>query len=308
MRQWVSRIAAAVAISAAIPAGAADKVVIGVTPAITYAVAYVAKAEGIFDRNGLNVEFVAGGGSVLVSGVVSGSMQVAGPTLPTILQGIDGGLPYKIIAGLNVPARTHQEYAVVVGNKANIVNANGFVGKTVGVNTLNAMLHVLFQSYLLRNGVDLKSVRFVELPFPQMGDVMKQGTVDAVVSAQPFVNRMVDNKVGSIGPDFMKGLPEGLPLLAFVASDGYVAKNPDVIRRFKVSLKEAEAIVAANPKKAIETSNTFLKMPPAALAHVELPALQLDLDKEKIKIWTEIMKSMSLLQNDIDPKSIVLQN
>ena len=168
---------------------AADKVIVGLTPSITNAVAYVAKAEGIFDKNGLDVEFVVGGGSVLVSGVISGSMNLSGPTITTVLQGIDSGLAYKVVSGLNVPAKAHQEYAVIVSRKVRIEKPADFAGKTVGVSTLNALLHVMFKSYLAGKGVDTNSIRFVEVPFPQMSDVMAQGNIDAVVAVQPFINR-----------------------------------------------------------------------------------------------------------------------
>lgn len=307
MKRLLIALGSAAACLLASSAIAADKLVIGLTPSITNAVAYVAEAEGIFDKNGLDVEFIAGGGSVLVSGVVSGSMTMSGPTMTTILQGIDNGLGYKIVSGLNVPAKTHQEYAVVLGKNSGIKSAADFSGKTVGVSTLNALLHVMFQSYLTKNGVDASTVRFVEVPFPQMGDVMSQGNVDAVVAVQPFINRMVSNDLGAMGPDFVNELPAGLPLVAFIASDSYIQQNPDIIKRFNASLKEAEALIAKDPQKAIQDSNTFLKMPAEVLGQVKLPAYQLDVDPAKIGEWVTIMKPMNLLQHDIKAEQVLMQ-
>lgn len=289
-------------------AGAADKITVGLTPSITNAVAYVAEHEGIFDKNDLDVEFVAGGGSVLISGVVSDSMAFSGPTFTTILQGIDSGLPFKVVLGLNVPAKAYQEYAVVISKKSEIKSAADFAGKTVGVSTINALLHVMFMSYLHQNGVDPTSVRFVEVPFPQMGDVMAQGTVDAVVAVQPFTTRMVANDIGTMGPDFVNELPDGLPLVAFVASDALISAKRDVVDRFVASLKEAETFIAQNPEKAIEASNAFLKMPPEVIKQVKLPAYQLDIPPEKIVEWVKIMRSMSLLQKDLQPADVLMQN
>lgn len=306
----MKRLAGAIVLSLSLTAGsalAADKLIVGLTPSITNAVAYVAEAEGIFDKNGLDVEFVAGGGSVLVSGVVSGSMAISGPTMTTILQGIDSGLGYKVISGLNVPAKTHQEYAVVTGKNSGITSAADFAGKTVGVSTINAMLHVMFGAYLTKNDVDPATVRFVEMPFPQMADVMSQGTVDAVVAVQPFINRMVSSDQGTMGPDFVNELPDGLPLVAFIASDDFISSNPDVIKRFNASLREAEALIDKDPQKAIQDSNVFLKMPEPVLAQVKLPAYQLDIDPEKISEWVKIMAPMNLLQNDVKPEQVLMQ-
>lgn len=306
MRRLLFSIAGATAMLVATNATAQDKLVIGLTPSITNAVAYVAEARGIFEKNGLDVEFINGGGSVLVSGVVSGSMTMSGPTMTTILQGVDSGLEYKIVSGLNVPAKTHQEYAVVVGAESGIESAADFDGKTIGVSTINALLHVMFQAYLENNGVDTSTIRFVEVPFPQMADVLSQGTVDGVVAVQPFINRMVASELGTMGPDFVNELPDGLPLVAFIASDSYIQQNPDVIERFNASLREAETLIAEDPRAAVEDSNRFLNMPPEVLGQVQLPSYQLDVEPAKIEEWVAIMRPMGLLQAEVTADQVLM--
>jgi NitT/TauT family transport system substrate-binding protein len=286
-------------------ASAADKLVIGLVPGVANAVIYVAQERGVFAKNGLDVSFINGNGSVLVSGVVSGSMTLAGPTVPTLLQGIDNGLELSVVSGLNTISREHLEYSVVVGTKAKIEKAADFSGKTIGINTIGALLHVLFQSWLSNNGVNPSTVRFVEVPFPQMADVLRQGTVDAVVAVQPFIDRIVASKVGTNGPDFVKSLPDGLPIIAIAGSNKWVAANKDIVGRFRQSLKEAEALILQDETKAKADVNVFLKMPPEVVAQVPLPAVALDVDPAKLQVFIDTMTSMSLLQNDIKPAAII---
>src|SRR6185369_10017413 len=90
-----------------------------------------------------------------------------------------------------------------------------FVGKKVGVSTIGAFLHVLFVEWLNKNGVDARIVIFVEIPFPQMPDVMKAGNVDAVITVEPFVARMVGSGLGTASPSFVHDFPPGLPVATF---------------------------------------------------------------------------------------------
>ena len=73
-----------------------------------FAAGYVAQEQGFFKKRGIDVEFV----QTMSSGnnppaLVSGSVQIAGPTLPTLLQANDAGLDLVVIAsGAVYPARS----------------------------------------------------------------------------------------------------------------------------------------------------------------------------------------------------------
>ena len=58
---------------------------------------------------------------------------------------------------------------------------------------LGAFLHVTFRAYLKDNGVDYRKVTFVEAAFPQHTDLLRGGSVDAVVSADPFMSRITES-------------------------------------------------------------------------------------------------------------------
>ena len=84
---------------------------------------------------------------------------------------------------------------------------------------------MLFQQWLISAGVDPTTVNFVEVPFPQMADVLKQGSVDAVVSVEPFGSRITSSGAGVAGPDFTSVMPDGLPILVFVANNEWIASH-----------------------------------------------------------------------------------
>uniref|UniRef100_UPI003100B101 hypothetical protein n=1 Tax=Neorhizobium sp. EC2-8 TaxID=3129230 RepID=UPI003100B101 len=79
-------------------AGAAvaqTKVNIGCTATTDCASAAVALQEGIFKKNGLDVTMtLIGINSTIPAALLSNSLQIGGPTPPTFLQAVDGGLEW----------------------------------------------------------------------------------------------------------------------------------------------------------------------------------------------------------------------
>src|SRR5204863_8869676 len=62
--------------------------------------AYLAQEQGLFKKQGIDVEFVPTNSSGNnPPALVSGSVQIAGPTMPTLLQANDAGLDLVVIAG-----------------------------------------------------------------------------------------------------------------------------------------------------------------------------------------------------------------
>ena len=64
---------------------------------------------------------------------------------------------------------------------------------------------------LKESGVDYRKVSFVEAAFPQHGDLLRGGTLDAVVSADPFMSRITDSGAGYVASYYSTFLPEGQP-------------------------------------------------------------------------------------------------
>ena len=63
-------------------------------------------------------------------------------------------------------------------------------GKVIAAPTLGAVMHSATLYWLKKNGVDPSSVRGVEVPFPNMADQLKAGSVDAAEGLVPFTTAM----------------------------------------------------------------------------------------------------------------------
>ena len=283
----------------------AAQVKIGYTPSIDIAPIFVAIEEGFFAKRGLEVEMQPGNGSVMIAGLSSNSLQISNPTVPTFLQAVDAGLDLVLISGDNFTKPGIDEFAVVTRTGVNTAKPADYVGKKVGVSTIGAFLHVLFVEWLNKNGVDPKKVSFVEIPFPQMADVLKGGTVDAVITVEPFVARMVGSGIGTASANFIHDFPPGLPVATFAMTRAYAAANPDVVKGFREAFTEGVAFMAANPDKMRAHTSKYLKLPVEVLAKIPKPDLHVALPAQGITDWVGIMKRQELIKGTPDAAKVI---
>lgn len=219
-RRQLITAAAAIAATSALPvrAQSSTKIVYGYTAVSDFATVFVAAEEGYFKKRGLDVElkFIPLN-SAIPAAIQSDSLQIGGPTPTVFLQSVDGGLDHVVLAGGGVLSKTYTDLALVARAGSNIHNAQDLVGKKVGVPGLGALLHVTFREWLKTNGVDYRKVSFIETPFPQHADLIRGGSIDAVVTAGPFMARIVDSGTGYVASFYTTFLPEGLPTIVHAA-------------------------------------------------------------------------------------------
>ena len=167
------------------PAQAEIKLKMMYTAVSGFAAGYVAQEQGFFRKRGIDMEFI----QTMSSGnnppaLVSGSVQVAGPTMPTLLQANDAGLDLVVISSGSVyPLEAD---ILVARQGSGIQKPADLKGKTVGVPGLGALLHFMLVRNMKANGVDQSAVKFVEVSFPQAADALKSGQIDAYPAQAPF--------------------------------------------------------------------------------------------------------------------------
>ena len=179
-------LSSAALLGSATAASAQEKMLLGYTAVADYVGAFVAADQGLFKKHGLDIELqLVSLNSTLPAAVQSNSIQIEGPTPSVFLQAVDGGLDHVVISGNTELDPTSKAYGVVARDSAGIKTAKDFEGKKVGVPGIGAFLQVIFRKWLLDQGADATKVQFVEVSFPTMNDVLKAGTVDAVVTGEP---------------------------------------------------------------------------------------------------------------------------
>ena len=130
-------------------------------------------------------------------------------------------------------------------------------------------------------GADPNSVKFIEVPFPEMPAALEKGRVDAIWAPEPFLTQVLGaggNEVlpvyQSLGPLFPNG--------AYATTDEYIAKNEKVVEGFARAINKALKYATDNPEEARKTITTFTKIPPDVVQKIRLPLWPTEIDREQL--------------------------
>lgn len=308
--RWLAGLMGAGLAACAASGAAADgmKLHIACTATSDCASAMVAHDEGIFAKHGLDVDMtLIGINTNIPPAIVSNSIQIGGPTETVFLQAVDGGLDLVAIDGASVmDPVANGAIAAVARNGVTIKEPKDYVGKKVGAPGVGAFLHVLFRKWLIEKGVDPKSVNFVEVTFPTMSDALKSGSVDVVLTAEPFVSRILAAGVGSVATRYASDLARTEPIISYVATRSFAEQNPEAIKAFRASIEEGAALVNSDREKASQAIAKFTHLP-IEIVRLNRPGLsEPKLKASDFAWWIDVMKQQDMLQTQIDASKLIL--
>lgn len=285
----------------AIPAWAQQRtrIAFGYTAVSDFATLFIAVEEGYFAKRGLDVEpkFVPLN-PTLPAAIQSDSIQLGGPTPSVYLQATEGGLDHVVLTGGGATSKQMTGIGFVARAGSGIKSAQDVVGKKIGVPGLGAFLHVGFRAWLKSQGVDYTKVTFVEAAFPQHGDLLRGGSIDGVVTADPFMVRIVNSGAGYVASYYSTFLPDGLPSLLYVARRDWVQKNQAAAKNFQAAIGEAAAFLrdAKNLGKVRGHIGKYIKLPPEVLATVQISPPLPVVSESSLGWWADQMLEQKMLK------------
>lgn len=302
--------AAATLAAPALVARAATKLSYGFSAVSDFATVFIAADEGFFAKRGLEVEprFIPINPTI-VPAIQSGSLQLGGPTPTGYLQAVASGLDHVVLGGGGVLSKSYTEVALVAKTGVEIRSAKDCIGKKIGMPGLGGLLDVTFRQWLKMNNVASHQVNFIEAPFPQHADMIRGGSIDAVVTAGPFMARILQSGVGYVGSHYTTFLPEGYPTILHTARRDWAQENVAAVKAFREGIVEAASFmaVAANEKKVRDALGKYLKLPPPVAAAMQISPPGPVVTVEQLQWWAGLMKEQGLLKTDLGLNNLIVK-
>jgi len=93
--------------------------------------------------------------------------------------------------------------------------------------------------WLDKAGVDSKSVKFLEVPYPQMQAALEQGRVDVTLPAEPFLTaaRATTRSIGD--PD--EAMPPRYLIFGFAANEAWLKANAPLAKSLAAAISRSAA-------------------------------------------------------------------
>jgi NitT/TauT family transport system substrate-binding protein len=231
----------------ALRAQSPDKITIAVLPSDSVRMAYYAIDRGSFKRAGLDAQLVSlQSGPAIAAAVASGAADFGAANIIALAVAHEKGLPFIAIAPAGVYTEHVVTQALVVEQSSKMKTAKDLVDRVIGVDSLKTLATIAISSWVDRNGGDSTTLKFIEIPFAQMGMALAAGRVDAAFIPEPVLSgvlnsggRVLSAPLNAIGPELQLG--------AWFTTADYAKTHADLIRRFVLAL--AENVSLANSSK-----------------------------------------------------------
>ena len=287
---------------------AQTKITLLYNPVSDVAAAFVAKDQGYFENRKLDLDLVLSPNAGAIPGaLLSNTAQIGVTTPPVLLQADEQDLDLVVIEGTDVTSlRPTQTSGFIVRDGSGIHNPSELIGRKVGVPVLGGTLDVLARHSVQVAGADYHRVKWIEIPFPQMGDALKGNFLDAVVGVFPFYDRIIDSKVGyPIGGTLV---PPGTMPLQYAATRKWATQHPDLVSAFRAALVDASVFYQdQNHQDAVLSSVAkWTKLPRQAVTPGSIPAqLKVQVQPDDLVFWIQTLHEEGLIKGNLDPASLI---
>lgn len=308
-RHLLPALVAALTVGMAGPAQSADaaaghapahmtNLTVGVLPVSDSAPIYIANKQGLFAKRGLSVKMVpAPDGPAATSGLISGQMQFAFASYVPFILAVSKGAPLVLASPSEMT--TGVPSGIVVLDKSKYKTTAELSGAKIAVSALVNIGTVAIRQHVGAAGVDVKSIRFVALPFPNMLAALEHGQVDAAWLVEPFLTQALSMGARVLFNPFALPMPD-VPMAGYMTMKKYAADNPTIVARFNEALQEGAKIAKDNPQVYRETLPTFTKIPAAVAAKMQLNTFSPKAPQEAMQTLSDLMAKDKLLDSQFD--------
>ncbi|HEY0641045.1 MAG TPA: ABC transporter substrate-binding protein [Pseudonocardiaceae bacterium] len=286
--------------------GALEKtrIVVGTVPVLGVAPLYIALEKGYFKEEGLDVEArIYASGALSLPALIKGEIDLVFSNYISMFKAqAEGAGKLRVIAEGSSSAAN--SFGVYVMPNSTIREAKDLAGKKIGVNARGNIATVLTNESLTSAGVDINTINYVDVPFPDMGAALSRGDIDAAFLAEPFItansaelgiNRVVDTGVGTV---------DGLPMDGYGGTEGWVKQHPNTAAAFQRAIQKAAA-TAANRSETEKVITGYAKVNPKLaplMAPLQYPT---SINPTRLQRVADLMEAQKLLSAKLDVTTFV---
>lgn len=281
----------------------------GTLKSSVFAPLYAADELGFFKKQGLtNVQLVpASTGATLLQLLVQGQLQFS---IATPDQAINAQSQRLGVSILKSPSETAEltapdQTAILVKKDSPIQSIKDLVGKKVGVNAIKGENWIFDGAMFKKAGVNPTSITSVVVPFPNMLDALTNGSADAVVDSQPFVQvALATGNVRVLTYPFLDVKP-GIVLTEYVTSSSWAKSHASTVKAVQKALQEGVAYLQQNRARALAFIAQYTGAPTAVVNAAGLPRFRTaDLQPADLQYEMNLMVSEGVISSPVNLNQI----
>jgi NitT/TauT family transport system substrate-binding protein len=253
----------------AVPGVAADPVNVSIVliPSESAAQAYYAQDLGYFKAAGINVTLTPMAASPpIIAAISSGAADIGNSVVGSVVAARSRGINVKFFAAAGLYSTTAPTARLLGLKGTGYHTGSDLNGKTIAVTGLADLTYYATKQWVEATGGNPNSMKFIELPEPEMLPALKEHRVDGANLIEPFIASAGDEVV-SIAPvdDFVA---KRFLATGWIASDAWLAAHADIAAKFAAVMKQTAVWANAHHAESAAILLKYTKLTPEIVAHM----------------------------------------
>lgn len=282
-----------------------DTITVVTLPIVDCAPIYIAQRQKLFEAEGLKVQVkLITQSPQSIPALAKGEVDLTCGNYVSFLQAQDKGTFKLSIVG-DAAVLTSNYVDVLVNPDSPIRSAKDLEGRKVAVNVLNNIQTLTLDAILKAQGADPSKVKYVPVPFPQMGPALQKNQVDAISTVEPFVSDL-KQKVGARVVVDGGGAPvTNVPLSGYLGTQKFTTENPKTAAAFQRALFKAQQAATGDRKKVEEVLPGYARIDAKVASAITLPGFPASLDPARLQRVVDLMTAAGQLKSPPDLNSLL---
>jgi NitT/TauT family transport system substrate-binding protein len=285
-----------------------ETVTMGVSTIADLAPLHLGDRKGFFRDEGIELDLQPQqGGSVTITGVVSGHLDMGFANTVSLLLAHEKGLPLPAVApaaSVGTDAETEDFTALMVRSDSPINSVKDLAGQTIAVNTVKSMVDTMVRASLDASGVDSSSVKFIEIPFADQVAALQNKQVDVIAPQEPFLTEAERGGLKSVLkgyyvtaiPDFTNGM--------YFTSEQFLKKSPKTVEAFQRAMQKSIEYANAHESEVREIIPEFTGVEPSVAGEIALPQWKPKINRDSLEKLSDKLLEYGLVKERPDVQKI----
>ncbi len=223
---------------------------------------FVAFEQGIFEKNGLDVqETYVSTGLEIVNSIVAGDLDIGSAAPLVALSSVQQGIPIRVVAFMhgNAASDRYGSESIIASGASGVAAGDvaGLRGKKIGF-PFGTNAHAYILGALNEAGLTADDVELINVAPGDVLTALAEGSIDAFVLWEPNPTIALDQVEGSVRVQrAVESSPGYFPGIV-ITSEQLAHDKAAEIQAYLASIAEAQQWIRANPEAAAETATRWI--------------------------------------------------
>jgi ABC-type nitrate/sulfonate/bicarbonate transport system substrate-binding protein len=265
---------------------------------------WVAMDQGLAKKEGLNIEYTKIENIATLPPALGSSFDIVLSTPTLAIASTAQGIPMVEVAGSSVDSDANPASFLMVGGNSGIHDVKGLNGKTIGVLNETGTLHIATLYWLKQQGVDIGSLKVVQVDGPAQADQLKSGRIDAVETVTPFSGQIQAVGGVNLGTPY-RALADQITPIYWAAKKDWAQGHDQEITKFIAALQAGQDSISKDEQAARKVLQVQTGFPEAVVAKLSLPTFNTEVRQQDVALWLKAMQEAKGFKGDVNPAELV---